>query len=214
MITQAEIHDLFREHADEPWIADAGYMIGLGFDTTVVRENLEYRYGDPALYPKFLSALEETSGLTVERDDSSKLSFRGTDGKITKAYRLSIEDTDASFNDELQCAYTETMTLRRPDDPAALVTGLPELRRVLASIIRSRIRDYDVSRITQDFVWDAYSMLQDGSYTRKAKRFFLTELASDGLIFKDGSDIYPDPELINSDELETVLPTLEITDTN
>ena len=212
MISQAEVHDLFREHVNEPWIADAGYMIGLGFDTSVVQENLEYRYVDPSLYSEFLSALEEESGLTVERDDSDNLNFRDAEGETTRAYRLSVEDTDASFRDELQHAYIETIRLRGPDDPTALVTGLPELRRVLASIIQSRTQNNDVSKIKQAFVWDAYSMLQDGSFTRKAKKFFITQLVSDGLIFKDGSNIYSRPEFINSDELETVLPALKITD--
>lgn len=212
MLTQGDIHDLFQTSAEDPCVGEAGYMLGLGFDQQKIRENLELRYSDPSLYNQFVDELERTLGVEVANPGSTDtMHFYDGEGDTVRLYSVSVEGTDDGFKSELKRAYLETTALRSPETPAELVRGLPERQRILLSIIRQKASNESSDKVSQSFVWDVYELASGESFTRNAVRFFTQQLAANGLIFQDGSDIYPEPLLTESPEIADALPDIGVT---
>lgn len=210
MITQGDIHDLFRDSTDDPWIGQAGYMLGLGFDQNQIRENLELRYADPSLYQKFVVELERTLGVEVVDASSDQMSFYDADGDTVRIYKMSVDGTDDGFKTELKRAYSETVTLRPPENPAEWIHGLSERQGVLANIIQKKADNDTSSGVDQKFVWDVYELVCAESFTRNTRRYFTQQLVANGLIFKDGSNIYLEPFLTENEEIAAALPNIGV----
>lgn len=210
MFSQGDIHDLFRNSTDEPWIGQAGYMLGLGFDQNQIRENLELRYTDPSLYQEFVAELERTLGVEVVDTSSDPMSFYDPDGETVRIYNVQVEGSNDGFKTELKRAYNETVALRPPENPSGWISGLSERHGVLANIIQKKVNNGSSSGIDQKFVWDVYELVLAESFTRNTIQYFTQQLVVDGLIFKDGSTIYPEPLLTESENIIATLPEIGV----
>ncbi|WP_338739410.1 hypothetical protein [Haloplanus salilacus] len=214
MTSQGDVYDIIQDNAEYPGFGAASFLFSQRLTRRKIRGNLQIRFGTADALDKFVNVfLNKNDVETIEWSSSGPQIYTSEDN-WSYPNQFEIDDVSETLDVVLLSAYEDILVKDRTDELLEALSrgGISRTARIIAALVYRRDHARDSSDIDRSFLWDAYNLIETEQYEQMARKDLFNELVRIGFIARDGTDVYPLPEVGSIDAPEEHLPLPTVSD--